>query len=88
MSSLMEYIPEFPPLSLKTIRKDYFGKKAFDYDLNRGDSDKWKREIVDIIDGRLYSGGDCLGIELATDVGDEAAGVKIEMNLTKTHDCL
>lgn len=43
----MKYIEDdkpVKPLSLSTVRRDYYGKKAFEYDLGREDSQKWQLE--------------------------------------------
>src|SRR5688572_1037332 len=35
-----------PPLNIAAVSGDYYGKKAYEYDLGREDSEKWKVEYA------------------------------------------
>lgn len=60
----MEYLPPIapqrqqpadasglPPLNLAAVSGDYYGTKAFEYDLGREDSEKWKAEYEAVKEG-------------------------------------
>jgi SAM-dependent methyltransferase len=57
---------ERPPLGLKTVRGDYYGKKAYDYELNRDSDQKWLKEFDAVHQGLSGITGPVLDIPCGT----------------------
>lgn len=55
-----------PPLNLAAVAGDYFGRKAFDYDLGREDCAKWKAEYDAVKEGLTGLSGALLDVPCGT----------------------
>jgi ubiquinone/menaquinone biosynthesis C-methylase UbiE len=55
-----------PLLNLAAVSKDYYGAKAFEYDLGREDSEKWKAEYIAVQEGLKGLSGALLDVPCGT----------------------